>query len=81
MVITHHGTDQPNFVRIWRGSRYLTCRCTDCGQNFYAEAGGEPADDAVLDDRIVDDEEALRAAEDELKKEADDEGDHRIKGL
>ena len=79
MVISYHGTDQPNAVRTWRGQRYLTCRCSDCGQNFYSEAGAGPADEA-MDDRIIDDEEALKAAEDELKKEADDEGDHRLKG-
>jgi hypothetical protein len=33
-----------------------------------------------MDDRIIYDEEALKAAEDELRKEADDEGDHRLKG-
>jgi hypothetical protein len=44
----------------------------DCGQNFYAEAGGELADDAMLDDRTFDYEEALRAAEMSQKKH--DEG-------
>jgi len=31
----------------------------------------------MTDSRLIDDEEALRRAEEELKKEADEGGDHR----
>jgi hypothetical protein len=77
-VITHHGGAEDNHIRVWRGRRYLTCRCTDCGKDFYLE---EPSaveiDGLVDDDSMIDDEEALRSAENELKKQIDEDGDRR----
>ena len=69
-LIVYHGTDQPNYVRIWRGRRFLTYRCFDCGQDFYQKEppGGAP-DEVMTGSRLIDDEEALRRAEEELKKE------------
>jgi hypothetical protein len=58
----------------------VTCRCASCGRDFYAEEPREGLDEEVLEnDRVIDDEEALRAAEAELKKQADNEDDHRLK--
>jgi hypothetical protein len=73
----YHGTDQPDYVRVWRGQRSSTFRCFDCNSEFYAEetAGGE----MISDDSVVDDEEELRAAEEELKKELDEDGDRRCR--
>ena len=76
-VITNFEAEQPDCLRVWRGKRYLTCRCLDCGLDFYAElpAKGLPHD--MIDDQLIADEEALRAAEEELKKQVQEEGDLR----
>jgi hypothetical protein len=79
IVITHHGGDQANYIRTWRGQRYLVCRCLDCGRDFYIDAPIAEIEDQIIgNDRIIDDEEALRQAENELKREADEENDHRF---
>lgn len=74
-VIASPGSEYPYTVSTWRGQRYVTCRCSTCGRNFYIEEN-RAAGAGLLqwdDDRI--DEEALEAAEDEIKKqiEADDD--------
>jgi hypothetical protein len=73
----NHGTDQPGYVKVWRGQRSLTYRCLDCGRDFYA---AEPLEGISqdADDPLIDDEEALRAAEDDLKRQIDEDGDHRF---
>jgi hypothetical protein len=76
-LVVNHGTDRPDYVRIWKGQRVLTYRCLNCGGDFYADEppGGIP--DAMLDsDSLIDDEEALRAAEAELKRQTE-QGDDR----
>ncbi len=80
MVTSYHGTDQPDHIRTWRGQRYVTWKCSDCGRDFYAEEPpqGIP-EEALDDDKMVDDEDALSAAEEEVKREADNEGDHRYR--
>ena len=56
----------------------MACRCLDCGQVFYSEEmSHELIEEILSDDEMFNDEEELRAAEDELKRRADDEGDHR----
>ena len=76
-VITRQDTNQTDYIKIWRGQRYLTCRCLDCGRDFYTQ---EPADrlaeDAIITDETINEEE-LRAAEDELKRQTEEDGDHR----
>jgi hypothetical protein len=77
-VITHHGGGEANYIRTWRGQRYITCRCFDCGNEFYMEEPPQGLTEYFLsDDSLIDDEEALQAAETELKRQADEEGDHR----
>lgn len=75
-LIVYHGTNQPNYVRVWRGQRSLTYRCFDCGSDFYAEEpkGGLPQEN-MEDGPIIDDEEALHAAEEELKRQAEENDD------
>ena len=77
-VITHHGGAEENYVRVWRGRRYLTCRCTDCGKDIYLE---DPADveinGLIDDDAAVDDEDALLRAEEELKRQIEENDDRR----
>ena len=71
--------DQPDYVRTWRGQRYLNFRCSSCGRNFYVEEPPEGIDEALLsDDRIIDDEGALNAAEEELRRQTKEDGDNRL---
>jgi len=56
----------------------MAFRCLDCGEVFYTEEmQPELMEEILSDDELFNDEEELRAAEDELKRQADDEGDHR----
>jgi DNA-directed RNA polymerase subunit RPC12/RpoP len=77
-IITHSASEQPDYVKTWRGERYVSCRCLDCGQDFYVDEPKEGlADEDINNDEIVADEEALRAAEEELKREIDEANDRR----
>lgn len=77
-LIVYHGTDHPDYVKIWRGQRSLTYRCFDCGQDFYGEEPQETiTDEIIADGHVVDDEEALRAAEEAVKKQVEEDGDRR----
>ena len=76
----YHGTDQPNFVRVWKGQRVLTYRCIDCGQDFYGDEPPEGISDELMgEDRLIDDEEALRAAEEEIKRQVEEDDDRRCR--
>jgi hypothetical protein len=79
-VITIHGSGRPDPVKTWRGQRYWTCRCYDCGRDFYAEEPPEGLDiEAMPDDGSVDNEEELQAAEDELKRRIEEDDDRRCR--
>ena len=65
-------------VKSWRGQRYLERRCRDCGRSFYADAPTSGGTE-TYDDQFVDDEDALRLAEEELKRQLDSDSDHRYK--
>ena len=57
-----------NNVRTWRGQRYSVCRCFDCGQDFYVEEQKKSLSDNNMPvNDLVDDEEELHAAEEEIK--------------
>jgi DNA-directed RNA polymerase subunit RPC12/RpoP len=62
---------------MWRGQRFATYRCINCGREFYAE---EPAQNGPTPntDRMIEDEEELRAAEEELKRHTDAGNDRRF---
>jgi len=76
----NHGTGEPDFVKVWRGQRFLTYKCLDCGQNFYAkEPKGGISEENLEDGPIIDDEEALQAAEEELKRQTEDDDDRRYR--
>ena len=80
LVISLHGSETPSPVKTWRGQRYLTCRCLDCGQDFYSEAPpGETQLETPEDERLIDNEEELKAAEAELKKEIQENDDRMFK--
>jgi hypothetical protein len=71
--------NEPNPVRTWRGRRYLTCRCLDCGRDFYIDEPGGGLPSNVRTDEDMIDEEALQRAEDELKRQTDAEDDRMFK--
>ena len=76
----YHGTDHPDYVRVWRGQRSFTYRCFHCGLDFYAEEPrGGIVSDIISDDRVIDGEEALREAEEELGKEIEEDDDRRCR--
>jgi hypothetical protein len=79
-IITHHGSGEADYVRVWRGQRYITCRCLNCGQDFYTEESGAMAEVELNNDDLIDDAEALRKAEDDLKRQVDDEDDRTFHG-
>ena len=80
VVIAYKGTDQPDYVKTWRGQRYVTWRCSDCGRDFYTEEPQQRLLEEVLaDEKTIDDEDELRAAEEEVRKQTEEEGDRRYK--
>ena len=80
VLASEYSSELPDYIKTWRAQRYATCRCLKCGRNFYvAEPKQGFKETDLTDDRIVEDEDELRAAEEELKKQADDEDDHSFK--
>jgi hypothetical protein len=77
-IFNRTDSEHPDFIKTWRGHRYVTCRCLDCGRDFYVN---EPetgiTTEAAEGNEIVEDEETLRAAEEELKREIEDSNDRR----
>lgn len=58
----------------------MTCRCSNCKRDFYAEEPQQGLEEGVLsDDRVIDDEDELRAAEEEVRRQTEDDGDRRYK--
>jgi hypothetical protein len=58
----------------------LTYRCFDCGLEFYGEElQGGIVEKIMADGSIIDDEEELRAAEDEVRREIEEDGDRRCR--
>jgi hypothetical protein len=75
-LVVNHGTVSPNYIRVWKGQRVLTYRCLNCGQDFYGDVPKGGITDEMLDsDGLIDDEEALRAAEEDLKKQSEEDDD------
>ncbi len=57
----------------------MTCRCFDCGRDFYTEEPpGGLTEEAFQGDAIIDDEGELQAAEDELRRQIEEEDDRRF---
>ena len=73
-LILYHGTSNLNYVKVWRGQRSFTYRCDDCGQDFYgAELKQRITNEYIRDDDVIDDEAALRAAEEEVKRQGEED--------
>lgn len=74
-IITHHGTGEEAYVKVWRGQRYVTYRCLSCGNDFYADESHMIIEIELTNDESIDDPAALQAAEDDLKRHLDDNND------
>lgn len=75
-LVLYHGGDRPAYVKVWRGQRAITFRCFDCGRDFYGEEQTQLAADGIEDgDRLIDDEEALLEAEDEIGRQVEEDDD------
>jgi hypothetical protein len=79
-VIICHGSDHPDYVRVWNGQRFWTYRCSACGKDFYVEesqAGN--TEEVYSEDSLIDDEEALQSAEEALKRQIDSDNDRKCR--
>ena len=75
----YFAADQPDYVKSWRGQRYLTYHCESCQQDFNVEEPPQRLEiEAQIDSLEIDDEAALENAEKELKRAADEDRDHRF---
>ena len=69
-------SEQPDYIRTWRGQRYVTFKCLDCGREFYIEEPAQDIEELIMaDDSFIADEDELLAAEKELKRQTDEEDD------
>ncbi len=66
-------------ITVWRGIRCLSFECRSCARIFYTgESADVHSDMMSTNDVMIEDEEQLKIAENELKKQADIDGDHRF---
>jgi hypothetical protein len=74
-IAAYSGAAEPDYIKVWRGQRYVKSRCFDCGRTFYSEEckDGSPLDFDPGEEETVYDEEALRAAEEEVKRQAEED--------
>jgi hypothetical protein len=78
--VAYNSNEQADYIKSWRGQRYVTCRCLACGRDFYAdEPQGGIANQAQKDEAIVDDESELQAAEDELRRQIEEDDDRMLR--
>ena len=81
IVSSSQVTGEPDYIKTWRGKRYVTYRCSDCGRDFYIEEPIQNIEEILpSDEGIIEDVDELMAAEEGLKRQADEENDHRFKG-
>ena len=74
-------TGESAYIKTWRGESYITCGCSECGREFYIEATIQNIEKIIPSDQsIIEDEDELMAAEEEIKRQADEENDRRFKG-
>lgn len=79
-LVLFHGTNRPDYVKVWRGRRSLTYRCLACDRDFYAaEPSGGVNEEAMAENQEIDDEAALRAAEEDLKRQTEEDDDRRCR--
>jgi DNA-directed RNA polymerase subunit RPC12/RpoP len=75
--LSHDLNQDAGHVKVWRGQRFANYRCITCGTEFYADEA-TPNGPASNSDRMIEDEEELRAAEEELKRQTDAKDDRRF---
>jgi len=69
----------PDYIKTWRGQRYMMLRCRDCKRDFYEDASSGIPDTLISEDSEIDDEDELRSAEEALKRQMEDEDDRRFR--
>jgi hypothetical protein len=76
IIISDTSSESSSPVKIWRGERYVTYKCRSCQRLFYSEepSGGISNNSSS---KIIEDEDQLHTAEEELKRMTDNEGDRR----
>ena len=81
LVSSSQVTGESAYIKTWRGESYITCGCSECGREFYIEATIQNIEKIIPSDQsIIEDEDELMAAEEEIKRQADEENDRRFKG-
>ncbi len=76
IVMAGTSSESSSPVKVWRGERYVTYKCRSCQRLFYSEESiGHIADNSS--NRLIEDEDQLRTAEEELKRMTDKESDRR----
>ena len=71
---------RPDKLKVWRGQRYLTCRCFDCGKDFLVEEQAAVIQEkTVPGEEFIDNPDELEMAEEEIKREIEESGDHRCR--
>jgi uncharacterized protein with PIN domain len=81
VVSSSQVTGQPGYIKTWKGQRYITCRCSECGRDFYIGATLQNIEEILPpDESIIENEDELKAAEEELERQSDEENDHRFRG-
>ena len=74
-VINNQDNNQIDYIKIWRGHRFVNCRCLDCGRDFYSQEPSEGlTEDIFITDAIIN-EDDLHAAEDEVKRQTNEDDD------
>jgi DNA-directed RNA polymerase subunit RPC12/RpoP len=76
IIISDTSSESSSPVKVWRGERYVTYKCRSCQRLFYSEepSGGIANNSSS---KIIEDEDQLRNAEEELKRITDNEDDRR----
>lgn len=75
--VTVSGAGEGSHIKAWRGERYVTLRCLSCGRDFYGDEPPDGVDGLHSGEAMIEDEEALREAEEDLKRRTDEQNDRR----
>jgi hypothetical protein len=77
---SYHGSEESYYIKTWRGQRYVTCICLNCQRDFYAPEPSEGIPGATpAVDTPIEDEDELRAAEEELRRQIEEDNDRRYR--
>ncbi len=76
-TLSHDVSQERGHIKTWRGERFANYVCSACGREFYADEPGKDGPDSETD-RMIEDEDELRAAEEELKRKTNGRDDRRF---